>query len=85
MVSLPVAQHLCVVLLLCCAVLCCAVLCCAVPNAAIGRLQDESQLVVKAALQLMCKMLHQGIFPPPLSAQVGIGDEAEPCPECVLG
>ena len=30
MVSLPVAQHLCVVLLLCYAVLCCAVLCCAV-------------------------------------------------------
>jgi hypothetical protein len=48
--------------------MCCAVLCCAF--AAISRLEDESQLVVKAALQLLCKMLHQGIFPPPLDTQV---------------
>jgi hypothetical protein len=61
---LPCVQLDCVVF--CCAVPCCAVLC----HAAIGRLEDDSQLVVKAALQLLCKMLHQGIFPPALDAQV---------------
>ncbi|WIA41348.1 hypothetical protein OEZ86_004943 [Tetradesmus obliquus] len=37
---------------------------------AIGRLEDESQLVVKAALQLLHRMVHQGIFQPPLRPQV---------------
>jgi hypothetical protein len=38
--------------------------------AAIGRLEDDSQKVVKAALQLLFKLVHVGIFQPPLRAQV---------------
>jgi hypothetical protein len=38
--------------------------------AAIDRLQDESQLVVKAAVQLLYKMVQQSIFQPPLKLQV---------------
>eukprot|EP00879_Flechtneria_rotunda_P033161 GHRR01036702.1.p1 GENE.GHRR01036702.1~~GHRR01036702.1.p1 ORF type:complete len:403 (+),score=159.96 GHRR01036702.1:110-1318(+) len=37
---------------------------------AVGRLEDESQLVVRAALQLINIMMTQGIFQPPLKAQV---------------
>eukprot|EP00775_Hariotina_reticulata_P007726 gene7726-7925_t len=37
---------------------------------AIDRLQDESQLVVKAAVQLLYKMVQQSIFQPPLKLQV---------------
>lgn len=39
-------------------------------RAAIGRLEDESQLVVKAALQLLGSMLRAEVFPPELNAQV---------------
>jgi len=34
--------------------------------------------VVKAALQLLNKMVHQGIFQPPLKAQVGGGGGGKP-------
>jgi hypothetical protein len=37
---------------------------------AIARLEDESQLVVRAALQLLRLMVAKGIFQPPLKAQV---------------